>query len=105
MDDWRVDPRKILDYLLSETSSAGAAKNRHFRSRGFAPTAWEVFRDALTGHAQTASLEQVNPSSPYGVKRIYRCVITTPNGSNPCIRTVWQLRAGDYWLVTAYPFG
>ena len=35
---------------------------------------------------------------------IFRCSIVTPNGRNPCIRTVWQRRDGDYWLVTAYPF-
>ncbi len=40
----------------------------------------------------------------YGEKRVYRCSIITPDGRDPCIRTVWQLRSGDYWPVTAYPF-
>ena len=50
MNDWRVDPRKILDYLLSDTCRSGAAKNRFFRSFGFTPSAWQVMRDALVGH-------------------------------------------------------
>ena len=104
MDDWRVDQRKILDYLLSETSPTGAAKNRFFRASGFTPLGWRVFSDALAIHPRTASLQEVDTSSPYGEKHIFRCSIVTPNGRNPCIRTVWQRRDGDYWLVTAYPF-
>ncbi len=105
MNDWRVDPRKILDYLLSATSEAGAGKNRFFRSCGFSPDAWEVMRDALVAHAQTANLEEVDATSRYGTKFIFRCRIATPDRRDPCILTVWQLRSGDYWLVTAYPSG
>src|SRR5450759_5297708 len=100
MHDWRVDQRKILDYLLSDTSPAGAAKSRYFRSAGFLPTEWQVFSEALVAHARTANLQEVDPSSPYGAKHIFRCAITTPDARNPCIRTVWQLRGDDDWLVT-----
>jgi hypothetical protein len=104
MDDWRVDPRKILDYLLNSRSATGAAKSRYFESGGFSREAWQVFRAALIDHARTATLQEVDRSSPYGEKHVFRCNILTPDASEPCIQTVWQKRDGDFWLVTAYPF-
>ena len=104
MADWRVDQRKIHDYLLSETSPTGAAKNRFFKARGFTRQAWQAFGDALVEHTRTATLRDVDQSSPYGEKRTYQCALITPDGRNPCILTVWQHREGDFWLVTAYPF-
>ena len=96
---------RFLDYLLSETSLPGAPKNRFFRSMGFGVGPWEVFRDALAAHPETAALESTDTTSLYGEKRCYRCVIATPNGRNPCIRTVRQERdEGLFQLVTAYPF-
>ena len=70
---WRVDERKQLDYLLSDTSVSGAAKNRFFRSIGFSPTYWPVFHDALAEHPDSAVLVSIDTSSPYGEKRIYEC--------------------------------
>ena len=104
MDDWRVGQRKILDYLLNRRSATGAAKSRFFESGGFTRTGWQVFRAALVAHARTASLQEVDASSPYGEKYVFRCAIATPDARDPCIRTVWQKRDGDFWLVTAYPF-
>ena len=101
---WLVDPRKITDYLLSASSPTGAPKNRFFRSVGFEPAAWSVLRDALARHPITAELAFIDPSSPYGEKRVYQCNITSPNGKNPCIRTVWQRAGSDFPLLTAYPF-
>jgi len=101
---WHVDQRKVVDYLLSATSVPGAAKNRFFRSLGFAPADWETFRDALADHPLTATLASVDNTSPYGDKRVYHCQITSPNGRDPCIRTVWQQSDDTYRLLTAYPF-
>ena len=104
MAEWRVDPRKIRDYLLNRRSATGAAKSRFFESNGFTRGAPEAFRAALVAHPLTATLEEVDASSSYGDKHIFRCAIASPDGRNPCIRTVWQQRDGDFWLVTAYPF-
>jgi hypothetical protein len=104
MDDWRVDQRKILDYLLNQRSPTGAAKSRFFETGGFIREAWSVFSAALVAHARTATLEAVDGSSRYGEKHVFRCDIATPDGRNPCIRSFWQKRDGDFWLVTAYPF-
>jgi hypothetical protein len=104
MNDWHVDERKILDYLLNQRSATGAAKSRFFESGGFTREAWQVFRAALVARARTATLQEVDTSSPYGEKHVFHCNIATPNARDPCIRTVWQKRDGDFWLVTAYPF-
>jgi len=48
--------------------------------------------------------KDIDTTSTYGTKYVYRCRIITPDARNPCILTVWQHREGDYWLVTAYPF-
>ena len=58
----------------------------------------------LRVHPNGATLQAVDASSPYGDKHIFRCTIATPDGRDPCIRTVWQKQDGDFWLVTAYPF-
>lgn len=105
MADWRIDPRKILDYLLDEASPAGAAKARFFLGRGFRRDAWKDFHNALVAHPRTARLHAVDSTSPYGVERVFLCAIATPDGTSPCIRAVWQQRDGDHWLATAYPFG
>jgi len=105
MPDWRVDTGKILHYLPNDQSPSGVAKAKFFLSRGFNREDWEGFRDALITHARTARLEELDLTRPYGAKRIFVCSIVTPDERSPCIRTVWQQRDGDHWLVTAYPFG
>lgn len=103
MPDYRVAPNKVTAYLLNPTSETGGPKARYFMGYGFRPGNPAAFVSALLNHPVTARLESVDATSPYGTKYVFRCSITTPNGGTPCIRTVWQLRDGDYWLVTAYP--
>ena len=104
MADWRIDRRKIVDYLLNDASETGAAKSRFFQSAGYTREGWRALHDALRVHPNGTTLQAVDASSPYGDKHIFRCTIATPDGRDPCIRTVWQKRDGDFWLVTAYPF-
>ena len=101
MDDWRVDQRKILDYLLNQRSPTGAAKSRFFETGGFTREAWSVFSAALVAHARTATLEAVDGSSRYGEKHVFRCDIATPDGRNPCIRPFSQKWAGRGGTVTS----
>jgi filamentous hemagglutinin len=102
--NWRVDRARILDYLLNPFHPAGAAKARFFLAAGFSRARWVLFRDALSRHPLTASLDTVDPTRQYGEKRTYRCRLDSPTGRNPCILTVWQQSGEDFRLVTAYPF-
>ncbi len=104
MDEWRIDPRKISEYLLNPNSETGSSKARFFQAGGFESENWQAFADALLAHTRTATLVDVDNSSPYGTKYVFRCAIETPDRRNPCILSVWQRREGDTWLVTAYPF-
>jgi hypothetical protein len=102
-DTRRIDPDKILKYLLNETSQAAAGKNKFFRGVGFSPERWKVLEQALLEHPTKAVLESIEVSQ-YGEKHIYRCNIPpAPNGREYCIRTVWQKRDGIFWFLSAYP--
>lgn len=101
---YAVDARKITDYLLNDTHLTGRSKSAFFRGHGFKPEEWEVFRDALLQHPVNAALSDTDGSSKFGVKTIHECRLLAPDGSNPCIRSVWQQRAGVWHLLTAYPF-
>jgi len=102
--DWRVHPDKILRYLLSGATPTASAKNRFFRSAGYAPEAWQILESALTAHPATASLHK-SMTTIHGERRIYRCDLpASPNGGSYCILSVWEQRSdGAWWLVTAYP--
>lgn len=102
---FRIDPNKILNYLLSEATPPAAGKSRFFRGIGFAPEDWRALRDALLRHPETARLEYEDGESPYGRKSVFRCDLpAAPNGKIYCIRSVWQLRGDAWWFLTAYPW-
>ncbi|HEX9488978.1 MAG TPA: hypothetical protein VF930_01760 [Stellaceae bacterium] len=104
-NSWRIDPNKITRYLLhSASTTGGATKATFFMAFGFTPANWQVLHDALIEHASTAYLDNIDSSSPYGPKEVYRCGIRSPDGRNPCICSVWQHRHGDWWFITAYPW-
>ena len=90
MDKWRIDPRRITEYLLNPNSEAGLPKARFFQAGGFTSEHWPAFADALLAHTRTATLEEVDDASPYGTKYVFRCTIETPDRRNPCILSVWQ---------------
>ncbi|WP_415258353.1 DUF6883 domain-containing protein [Thauera phenylacetica] len=94
--------------------SAGAhpprwgAKARFFLARGARADAWEAFARVLVEHARLNPVAGVR-DDPAGRARLFQidCHVTMPDDSRPCIRTIWELRAGARCprLVTAYPAG
>jgi uncharacterized protein DUF6883 len=44
-------------------------------------------------------------ASKHGTKYVLECAMDTPDGNNPCVRSVWIMEAGQNSprLVTAYP--
>ena len=98
-----VGREKILGYLLNVTHPQGWGKAQFFQSRGFTRENWTDFADALKRHAIENPVAETT-RSPHGIKYLVTCHIETPDGRNPCIRSVW-IDEGDQQprLVTAHP--
>lgn len=101
---WRTVPEtKITEYLLNRTHRVGGPKAAFFLARGFSTERRDEMADALAAHPDRNLVETTSPT-PWGLKYVVRCSVETPNGRNPCIRTVWREDgAGGVVLVTAYP--
>jgi hypothetical protein len=94
---------KITDYLLKKRHEIGGPKAAFFSSFGFVTEQWPEMAEALIAHPERNSVEMTIPT-PYGTKFVVRCTLETPDGRNPCIRTVWMDEGkGSAALVTAYP--
>lgn len=99
-----VEEAKILRYLLSREHPEGGPQAKFFLGRGFSPGDWEGMVDALRHHAHNNPTVRVVPF-PFGIKYTLDCHLPTPDRSNPCIRTVWEIRPEDPRprLITAHP--
>ena len=95
---------KITGYLLDLRHEAGGPKAVFFRNHGFTPDQTDTMMAALADHPDRNTVEDV-ASDVWGTRYVVRCSIATPDGRDPCIRTVWMVRQGetDARLVTAYP--
>lgn len=101
----RIQENKIIDYLLNEKHPQGKAKAKFFQERGFSRNNWRLLHDSLARHPETARLVNIDRGGRFGEKRSYDCAIQSPDGRNPCIRTVWmEIGPGQWTLITAYPF-
>lgn len=100
---WEVSERKVRGYLLNIDHRDGGSKARFFLARGFSEARWQLFRQALSDHPVYNPIAATEPT-PFGSKLTVRCRIRTPDGMDPCIRTVWMVGPGEQpRLVTAYP--
>jgi hypothetical protein len=99
-----VEEKKIAQYLLDLTNEDGESKARFFLARGFTIDDWESFADALIVQGQTNTVTKITPN-PYGDRYQVDCNCPTPDQTNPCIRTVWELKDGTFAprLITAHP--
>jgi len=62
-----IDPRKLADYLLSDTHPVGRIKARFFRSFGFRRDAPEELAAALLAHAAGHDASELQ-ATLFGVK-------------------------------------
>ncbi len=110
MITYNIPDDKILKYLLNSNHPQGRSKAKFFINRGFAFQNPHQLREALLRQSLTATLVQTMPH-PDGEKLIYKCVVAAPDGTQPCLITVWIRSligsAGGHRpnqrLVTAYP--
>ncbi len=99
----RVAPEKVTRYLLDPDHSRGASKAAFFQRFGFTTASWRDLADALREHAARQPVAKVVDTA-YGRRFLLQCRLTSPDGRDPCVVTVWQLGPdGEPFLVTAYP--
>jgi hypothetical protein len=98
-----VDAAKVRDYLLNTGNLQNRGKAGQFGQSGFRRDGWQALADALRVHAMTNHVVQTAPS-PHGVKYVVQCNLQSPDGRNPCLRSVWIIDTGGQRprLVTAY---
>lgn len=99
-----VADTKVRDYLLNANHPNNGGKAGFFTRFGFSNARWVELRDALLEHARANPVEQVQ-QSPYGTRYRVRCNLQSPDGRNPCVKTVWVVDPStrNPALVTAYP--
>ncbi|MDR2981936.1 MAG: hypothetical protein LBV12_06775 [Puniceicoccales bacterium] len=99
-----VELAKLTDYLLSSTHPDGKAKAKFFMQFGFLATMPQLLETSLRKHGLTQPVVEVK-TTEHGVKYILECSLSSPDGRNPCIRSVWIIDSGETVprLVTAYP--
>jgi hypothetical protein len=100
----RVEEAKILRYLLDLQHREGGPKAKFFMGRGFNSSDWEGLADALRHHAKHNKVSRTK-TTPFATNYSLDCNLPTPDKSNPCIRTVWEVRPEDKRprLITAHP--
>ena len=101
-----VEERKVVDYLLNSDHVIGRFKAKYFVQRGFCREEWEALSDALRYHVAHNPVSR-EKTTPFATNYSVVCHLPTPDGTCPCIRSVWEVRAGDSSprLITAHPLG
>lgn len=99
-----VAPAKLSGYLLSETHRDGKGKAKFFMGFGFSLHHVESLEASLLKHAVMQPVTNVEKTE-HGVKYVLECTVQSPDGRNPCIRSVWIIDAGKTIprFVTAVP--
>jgi hypothetical protein len=79
-------------------------KSKFFTGFGFTMRNWQVLAAALRHHGTQYDVISMRPT-PNGMNYELRCNLQTPDGRNPCIRTVWEaIGSAPPKFVTAYAY-
>lgn len=99
-----VEEKKIREYLLNTAHPKGKSKAEFFLGKGFVERSWQGFQNALVEQAQRNPVA-TQSTDQYGERYVVDCHCPTPDGSNPCIRTVWEITRQNPCprLITAHP--
>lgn len=101
-----VDPREILDYLLSLDHPVGRYKAAFLFDLGYSRARWARLRkDLLELAASTGAL--VSHRTPHGRKYVMAGTLVSPTGRGAEVVVVWIVRSGEDFprLVTLVPGG
>ncbi len=98
-----VDDVKVRDSLLNADNPQNSGKAGLFTRFGFSRERWAELAQALGRHPVVNDVVSI-ASSSHGVKYVVQCALQTPDGRNPCLRSVWIVQPGRPGprLVTAY---
>lgn len=106
LNEAHVEEQKVVAYLLNAAHPDGLGKAKFFLGHGARIEDWQGFRDVLLAHAEANVVAKVRCSDK-GFGDLYQidCHVTMPDGAQPCIRSVWEIRSDDGRprLVTAHP--
>ena len=101
-----VSQAKIVDYLLSNTHLDGRHKATFFVRFGFSVEDWRSLANALCAHALENDISK-EELSRYGTRYVVDGIITTADGRQPWLRSVWFIDNHDEdqipRFVSAYP--
>lgn len=99
-----VEEGKVVNYLLNLAHADGCSKAKFFLARGFQANAWQVMRESLLAQGRNSLVTKITETE-WGDRYQVDCHCPTPDGLNPCIRTIWEIAAGQHVprLLTAYP--
>ena len=101
--NWLAPDRKVRPYLLNAEHPEGGPKAKFFFAHGFSVARWHVLKAALEQHPVDNGIF-AGEANDWGQKLIVVCNMQTPDGTNPCVKTIWQLEVGaPARLITAYP--
>ena len=89
---------KITGYLLKNPGKA-----KFFQAFGFSLARWQVLRDALLQHVETHEYAR-EIALDDGVKYTVEGALSSPDGRNPQVRSVWMIDSGQSSprLISAY---
>ena len=94
---------KITHYLLDPVHPKGGPKARFFSAFGFDHSAPDMLAHALLNHVATGQVTGVT-SDARGWLYAVVGPLTTPDGRDPDVVTVWIVRhIGAAEFITAYP--
>jgi hypothetical protein len=93
-DSARIAPEKITNYLLNPIHEEGGSKARLLQHFGFSFDDPSSLSEALLAHCATHEVLETERFE-YGTKYKIRGPLTTPDGRNPIVLTVWNILTGE----------
>ncbi len=88
-----VDDAKVRDYLLNPDNLQNRGNAGLFGPFGFTSDEWRVLAASLLRHSIDNEIAS-ETVSPQGTKYVVRCNLVSPDGSNPCLTSVWIVDTG-----------
>lgn len=99
-----ISPKKLREYLLSDTHPVGRFKSKVFTAVGFTEHNINSLREGLLAIAYTNEVREESQGT-YGRKYVLDGALPASRGTFLQVRTVWIIDRGEDTprFVTAYP--